>query len=84
MRKIEHIEQQISELTAGEFSELRDWLLEQDWKAWDAQIESDVRDGKLEKILAEAKADDAARRRERNNSKVLVSSSLMSGSLPVA
>jgi hypothetical protein len=33
MRKVEHIEQQIRELTAGDFSELRDWVLEQDWKA---------------------------------------------------
>ena len=57
VRKIEYIEQQISELTAGEFSELRDWLLEQDWKSWDVHIESDVRAGKLEKLLAEAKAD---------------------------
>jgi hypothetical protein len=40
MRKVEQIEQQIRELSAGEFSELRDWVLEQDWKAWDAQVES--------------------------------------------
>lgn len=57
MRKIEHIEQQIRELTASEFAELRDWVLEQDWKAWDAQIEADARSGKLDKLVAEAKAD---------------------------
>jgi hypothetical protein len=57
MRKVEQIEQQIRELSAGEFSELRDWVLEQDWKAWDSQIESDVRSGKLEKVIAEADAD---------------------------
>ncbi|MES3007867.1 MAG: hypothetical protein V4751_08865 [Pseudomonadota bacterium] len=57
MRKIEHIEQQIRELSAREFAELRDWVLEQDWQAWDAQIESDSRTGKLDKVLAEARAD---------------------------
>lgn len=57
MRKIEQIEQQIRELSAGEFSELREWVLEQDWKAWDAQVESDVRSGKLDKVIAEADSD---------------------------
>jgi hypothetical protein len=62
MRKVEHIEQQIRELSAGEFSELRDWVLEQDWKAWDAQIEADVRSGKLDKLIAEAQTDYTAGR----------------------
>jgi hypothetical protein len=44
-------------LASGEFSELRDWVLEQDWKAWDAQVESDARSGKLENVIAEADAD---------------------------
>ncbi len=57
MRKVEQIEQQIRELSAGEFSELREWVLEQDWKAWDAQVESDVRSGKLDRVIAEADAD---------------------------
>lgn len=62
MRKIEHIEQQIRELSAREFSELRDWVLEQDWKSWDAQIEADARSGKLDKLVAEADADYTAGR----------------------
>jgi hypothetical protein len=62
MRKVEQIEQQIRELSVTEFSELRDWVLEQDWQAWDSQIESDVRSGKLDKLVAEAKADYAAGR----------------------
>jgi hypothetical protein len=57
MRKVEHIEQQIRELSSSEFAELREWLLEQDWKAWDAQIEADVGSGKLDKYISEAKAD---------------------------
>jgi hypothetical protein len=57
MRKVEQIEQQIRELSAGEFSELRDWVLEQDWKTWDAQVESDSRSGKLDKVIADADED---------------------------
>jgi hypothetical protein len=57
MRKVEQIEQQIRELSAGEFSELRDWVLEQDWKVWDARVESDARSGRLDKAIAEADAD---------------------------
>ena len=57
MRKVELIEQQIRELSSSEFAELREWVLEQDWKAWDAQIETDVRSGKLDKFIAEAKAE---------------------------
>jgi hypothetical protein len=57
MRKVEQIEQQIRELTAGEFSELRDWVLDQDWEAWDAQIQADARSGKLDQVIAEAESD---------------------------
>ena len=62
MRKIEHIEQQIQELTAGEFKELREWIIERDWKAWDAQIEADAKNGKLDKLIAEAQGDYASGR----------------------
>jgi hypothetical protein len=57
MRKVEHIERQINELSREEFAELRDWVLERDWAAWDAQIEADTRSGKLGKLLKEAEAD---------------------------
>jgi hypothetical protein len=57
MRKLEHIERQIDELSREEFAELRDWVLERDWAAWDAQIEADARSGKLDKLLEESQAD---------------------------
>jgi hypothetical protein len=60
--RAEHIEQQIRELAAGEFSELRDWALKQDWKAWDKPIEADTRSGKLEYLVAEVQSDYAAGR----------------------
>jgi hypothetical protein len=62
MRKIEHIEQQIRELSAGDFAELREWVLEQDWKTWDAQVAADARGGKLDKLVSEAQADYTAGR----------------------
>ncbi|MGB5102154.1 MAG: hypothetical protein WBO04_02390 [Steroidobacteraceae bacterium] len=57
MRKVEHIEQQIRDLSSAEFAELRNWVLERDWVAWDAQIEADARSGKLDKLVSEARAD---------------------------
>lgn len=57
MRRIEEIEQQIQKLSREEFAELRDWILQQDWTAWDAQIEADSRSGKLDELVAEAKAE---------------------------
>jgi len=62
MRNVEHIEQQIRELSAREFSELRAWVLEQDWLSWDAQIEADARAGKLDKLIVEAEPDYVAGR----------------------
>ena len=55
MRKIEHIEQQIGELSREEFAELRNWVLERDWSAWDNQIDGDARGGKLDKLVKEAR-----------------------------
>ena len=57
MRKVEEIEEQIRKLSPKEFAELREWILEQDWKAWDAQIEADAKAGKLDKLIAEGKAE---------------------------
>ena len=51
MRKVEYIERQIRELSARNFSELRELVLEQDCKGWDAQIEADTRSGKLDKLI---------------------------------
>ena len=55
MRKVEHIEQQIRELSSAEFAELREWVMAQDWAAWDSKIEADARSGKLNDLVAEAR-----------------------------
>jgi len=57
VREVEEIEEQIRKLSRKEFAELRDWVLEHDWKAWDAEIETDAQAGKLDKLISEAKAD---------------------------
>lgn len=57
MRKVEEIEAQIKALPREEFAELRNWVLEQDWSSWDAQIEADSKSGKLDKLVADAKAE---------------------------
>ncbi len=62
MRKVEHIEQQIRELSSGEFSELRDWVLDQDWSAWDKRVANDAAAGKLDKLLSEAREEFASGR----------------------
>lgn len=57
MRKVEEIENQIRKLSRKEFAELRDWFLEQNWKAWDAQLEADAKAGKLDKLVSEARTE---------------------------
>lgn len=57
MRKIQELEEQIQRLSREEFAELREWFLEQDWQAWDAQIEADSKAGKLGHLVSEAKAE---------------------------
>jgi len=57
MRKVEEIELQIQKLSREEFVELRDWVLQQDWKTWDAQIEADSKSGKLDRLVSEGRAE---------------------------
>lgn len=65
MRKLEEIENQIKALSREEFTKLREWILERDWEAWDAQIGRDAAEGKLDRALNEAKDDyKAGRSRE--------------------
>jgi len=65
MRKVDEIEEQIQSLSREEFAELRDWFIEQDWKAWDAQVATDAASGKLDRLVSEAKAEyDSGRARK--------------------
>ena len=54
MSKVENIEQDVRKLTPSELAAFRRWFLEFDARAWDQQIEDDIRNGKLDKLAEEA------------------------------
>jgi flagellar motility protein MotE (MotC chaperone) len=60
MGDVEEIKGRIEALSAEEQAELLAWLVERDHANWDAQIERDQKSGKLDALIAEAKADRAA------------------------
>jgi hypothetical protein len=65
MDDIDEIKTRVEHLKPEQQAELRAWFLERDQQAWDAQIERDLATGKLDALIAEAKADrDAGRGRD--------------------
>jgi hypothetical protein len=57
---VKEIELAISQLPPGEFSELMSWLEEYHAQVWDKQIEGDLEQGRLDRVLEQVKADIAA------------------------
>ena len=57
MGKLEQIEKAIEELSAKEQTKLSEWLQELQERAFDEAIELDLKAGKLDKLIAEAKAE---------------------------
>jgi hypothetical protein len=57
MSNLEQIEAAILSLPSHEFEKLRLWFLDLDYERWDAQIEQDIEDGKLEAFAQEAIAE---------------------------
>jgi hypothetical protein len=55
--EVEQVERQIEKLSAVELAKFRAWFLEFDARVWDAQIEADLKAGKLQGLIAEALAD---------------------------
>jgi hypothetical protein len=65
MDDIDEIKTRVEHLNPEQQAELLAWFLERDQQAWDAQIERDLANRKLDALIAEAKADrDAGRGRE--------------------
>jgi len=61
MSRVDELKEQVLALSVDELAELRAWMLEeQDWDAWDAQLERDVRNGRLDALAEEALRDHAA------------------------
>lgn len=54
MGKVEAIEHQIRQLSPKDLSLLREWFAAFDAEAWDRQLESDVRAGKLDALAEKA------------------------------
>jgi hypothetical protein len=66
MTKVQIIEKEVKSLSRKELAEFRDWFLEFDSEAWDAQIERDAHTGKLDRL-----AQEALEQHERGESKAL-------------
>ena len=60
MTKLEKIEQEIASLAPADFHKLADWIAEHREELWDRQMEADVEAGRLDKFIAEAKAEIAS------------------------
>jgi hypothetical protein len=54
---VQEIETAITQLPRAQVAELATWFEEFHAKLWDAQIEQDVRDGRLNSLLDETKRD---------------------------
>ncbi|HSK80107.1 MAG TPA: hypothetical protein VLQ45_26880 [Thermoanaerobaculia bacterium] len=57
MSELEKLEQKILQLSPGDLAKLRAWFIELDHHLWDKQIEADVAAGKLDRLIAEARAE---------------------------
>lgn len=60
MTTIHEIKKAIEHLPKGQFAEIHDWIVEKDWKAWDAQIERDSNAGRLDFLIEEARTEHEA------------------------
>lgn len=57
MSELEQLEQQILDLPPQVLAQFRAWFLEFDSRVWDQQIEADLKAGKLDALIAEARAE---------------------------
>ncbi len=60
MIAIAELENHILELPKQDFAKLRNWMLALDDAQWDAQIAKDLKAGKFQHLIANAKAEMAA------------------------
>jgi hypothetical protein len=57
MSDIEQLERTVSKLSPQDLAQFRAWFLEFDAGVWDQQIAADLKAGKLDALIAEARAD---------------------------
>ncbi len=57
MSELEQLEQQVLRLSPEDLARFRAWFIELDHQLWDKQIEADLHAGKLDRMIAEARAE---------------------------
>lgn len=57
MNEIEQLERTVSNLSPEDLAQFRAWFLEFDERVWDQQIEADLKAGKLNTLIVEARAE---------------------------
>ncbi len=57
MSEVEQLEQRVSNLPPKDLAQFRAWFLEFDARLWDQQIDADFKVGKLDSLIAEARAE---------------------------
>jgi hypothetical protein len=64
MTKIEDIEKAVEQLSPEDLAKFREWFEAFDARMFDEKIERDAKAGKLDELIAEARANHKAGRRE--------------------
>ncbi|MXY20215.1 MAG: hypothetical protein F4Y49_02640 [Dehalococcoidia bacterium] len=54
MTTVSELQQAILDLSEADYSELRRWLLDQEWERWEREFDEDVRAGKLDDLASQA------------------------------
>ena len=54
MTNVVELQRAILGLSEAEYTELRRWLMDEDWERWEREFEEDVRAGKLDNLANEA------------------------------
>ena len=62
MNQLEIAKKEIAQLSEMDLLQLKSWLNDFEFDAWDAQIALDSHAGKLDALIAQARAEDAAGR----------------------
>ena len=57
MDALEHLEQQVLQLSSEDLDKFRAWFLELDHQLWDKELEADARAGKLDHLINEVRSE---------------------------
>jgi len=57
MTEVEQLEKRIQNLPPEQLARFRAWFIEFDAQVWERQIEADLKAGKLDRLIEEARAD---------------------------